>query len=205
MSATIIGNTDEIHSYHKGHHQRSQDADEIRNESPASRIELACLSINEGNMNATWIVTANASRARFFSQLHASDPLEEVNDMVNEAVRLRTSETESDRLGPTSATQSIHNTGGALPNKTYEPPMTPTERETEKFARSVADYLLKAYQDKRFTQLSLVVSPQFLGVLRKLLSPQLESAVQLEINKDYTQFSPSQLWDQIRAHDAKQH
>jgi protein required for attachment to host cells len=155
-------------------------------------------------MNANWIVTANASRARFFSQLHASDPLEEINDMVNEAARLRSAETESDRLGPTSATQSIHNTGGALPNKTYEPPQTPNEHATELFAKSVAEYLLKAYQDGRFTQLSLVVSPQFLGVLRKELSPQLESVVQLEINKDYTQFTPSQLWDQIRAHNTKQ-
>ncbi|NEX59584.1 host attachment protein [Noviherbaspirillum galbum] len=156
-------------------------------------------------MDATWIVTANAGRARFFSQLHASDPLEEINDMVNEQVRLRTSETESDRIGPTSATQSIHDTGGAVPGKTYEPKQTPKEHATELFAKSVAEYLLKSFRDGRFTQLSLVVSPQFLGTLRQELSPELDSVVKLEISKDYTQFSPQQLWDQIRAHRGNDH
>ncbi len=94
-------------------------------------------------MDHTWIVVANASRARLFSRAGANGALDEIDDMVNAAVRLRTAETETDRLGPTSAGNSIHNTGGALPNKAYEPPQTPTEHETELFARSAIAALLQ--------------------------------------------------------------
>jgi protein required for attachment to host cells len=151
-------------------------------------------------MGATWIVSANASRARIFSQDAASDPLEEINDMVNPEARMREYETESDKIGPHAAGKSMHNTGGALPNSAYEPQQTPDERQSQMFAKEIAEFLLKSHQEGRFQQLTLVVSPKFLGVLRQLLHSSLESAVKMEINKDYTQFSPQQLRDQIKAH-----
>jgi protein required for attachment to host cells len=150
------------------------------------------------DMHANWIVSANASRARIFAQDEATDPLEEINDMVNEAARMRRLDLESDKYGPTAAGKSTHNVGAATPNKTYEPAQTPDAHQAELFARDIAGYLLQAYQQGKFQNLSLVVSPQFLGMLRKLLDPRLESAVSLEINKDYTQFSARQLLDQVR-------
>ena len=151
-------------------------------------------------MHATWILSANASRARFLSQEQSSDRLEEINDMVNEAERQRRLDLETDKYGTTSASKSMHNTGGALPNKLYEPAQTPDEHQAELFARDIAGFLLQAYREGRFQQLSLVVSPKFLGMLRKLLDPQLESAVSLEIDKDYTQFAPEQLLEQVKAY-----
>ncbi|GAB3546943.1 hypothetical protein GCM10027343_25550 [Noviherbaspirillum agri] len=154
-------------------------------------------------MQATWIVSANASRARFFSQEQSSDALEEINDMVNDAARLRSVDTETDKLGPTAASKSRHNVGAATPNKLYEPAQTPEAHQAELFARDIAGFLLQGYQEGRFQKLSLVVSPQFLGMLRKLLDPRLESVVTLEINKDYTQFSPQQLLEQVRSYKEK--
>lgn len=150
-------------------------------------------------MNATRIVSANAGRARFFSQAQASEDFEEINDMVNDAARLRTADTESDKIGPTSAGKSMHNVGGATPNKLYEPAQTPDEHAAELFARDIAGFLAQAHREGQFQHLSLVASPQFLGVLRKLLDPSLKSAVSLEIDKDYTQFSAAQLRQQLRA------
>ena len=49
----------------------------------------------------------------------------------------------------------------------------------------------------------MVVSPQFLGMLRKLLDPRLASVVSLEINKDYTQFSPEKLLEQLKTYKEK--
>jgi protein required for attachment to host cells len=129
--------------------------------------------------------------------------LEEVNDMVNTAVRLRTSELERDKVGPTAATKSMHNVGGATPNKSYEPHQTAEEHQTELFARSIASFLLQGYQEGRYKRLALIASPQFLGELRKLLDPKLASVVSLELNKDYTHFSAPQLREQIEAHQAK--
>ncbi|TCS36036.1 protein required for attachment to host cells [Paucimonas lemoignei] len=155
-------------------------------------------------MNATWIVSANASRARFFSQMQTEDHLEEVNDMINDAVRQRMLEaSETDKLGPTSATKSMHNTGGATPNKLYEPAQTPDQHQAELFARDIINYLLQSHREGRFQQLSLVVSPKFLGMLRSLMPAELESVVSMELNKDYTQFSGDQLLEQIKGQVAK--
>lgn len=150
-------------------------------------------------MEATWIVSANAGRARFFSQPVSGASLEEVTNMVNSAVHLRTAETESDRIGQLAASKSAHNVGASTQPSGYEPNQTPDEHQTELFARDVADFLLKAQQEGRYEKLNLVASPQFLGVLRKQLNPTVSSAVSREINKDYTQSSPDELRKQLNA------
>ena len=154
-------------------------------------------------MLTTWIVTANAGRARFFSQLRPRARVEEINDMVNTAARLRTAETESDELGQLAASKSIHSVGAPTQGSGYEPNQSPAEHQSEIFARSIADHLLRAHQDGRFERLVLAAAPEFLGTLRKLLDPSVASAIGLEINKDYTQVPPDKLPDQIEAHAAK--
>lgn len=150
-------------------------------------------------MDATWIVTANASRPRFFAQPALTEKLQKIEDMINDAARSKTAESETDRMGPTSAALSIHNTACALPNKTYEPAQTPAQHATDLFAKDVARYLLKAHQEGRYREIALVASPQFLGVLRQQLDPQLERLVSVEINKDYTELSTEQLHEKIQA------
>jgi protein required for attachment to host cells len=61
--------------------------------------------------------------------------------------------------------------------------------------------LLQGLNEGRFGQLSLVASPQFLGILRKLLDPQLTPLLKLDINKDYTSLSARQLREQLRARE----
>lgn len=155
-------------------------------------------------METTWIVIANAGRARLFADPGQGKALQEVGDMVNTAARLRTSDTETDRLGPTSAGQSIHNTGGALPNKQYEPAQTPDERAAESFAKDVAAHLLQAQQDGQFDKLDIVAAPKFLGLLRACLDPQLKARVNLELDKDYTHLASHQVREHIEAVNRKQ-
>ena len=124
--------------------------------------------------------------------------------MVDEAVRLRTSETESDKLGPMSATKSKHDVGAPVANKAFQQAQTPEQHEMELFARSVAGFLLKGHQEGRFQKLILIVSPQFLGVLRKQIDPGLAPLVSLEINKDYTHCKGEELREHIQAHQAKE-
>jgi protein required for attachment to host cells len=154
-------------------------------------------------METTWIVTADAGRARIFAESDASQPLMEIEDMVNTAARMRTSEQYTDRLGPTAAGQSSHNTGGALPNKQYEPPQSLSEREAESFAKDISGFLVKALQEKRFDKLTLIAEPKFLGALRMYLDPQLKPLINQEINKDYAQFNGHQLREQLQAHNAR--
>ncbi len=154
-------------------------------------------------MEPTWIVAANAGRARFFSRARATDTPEEINDMVNTAARLRTGELETDRLGQRSASKRRHSVGAPTQPSGYEPDQSPAEHQTEIFARDVAGFLLKGHQQGRFRQLVLVASPEFLGILRGELDPQLKPVVTLEINKDYTQSSASELHERLRAHEAR--
>ena len=56
----------------------------------------------------------------------------------------------------------------------------------------------QAYNQQRFKNLVLSASPEFLGVLRKLLSQQLQQAIVFELNKDYTHMPPDQLQAQIQ-------
>lgn len=154
-------------------------------------------------MQTTWIVAANAGRARFFSRAKAAEPLEEIHDMVNTAARLRTGETETDALGQRAASKSRHSVGAPTQPSGYEPHQSPAEHQTEIFAKTVAAFLSHAQKEGRFKRLSLIASPDFLGVLRKLLEPSVASAVKLEINKDYTHFNPRELHERIGAHEAR--
>jgi protein required for attachment to host cells len=151
-------------------------------------------------VDANWIVSANAGRARFYAQETAMAPLKEIDDLVNTAARLRTSATESDLLGQRSNSKGRANTASPSQSSGYEPHQSPVEHQTELFARSIADYLLKRHQESRYRHLILVASPEFLGVLRKLLDPKLVSVVGSEINKDYSHATADQLLRHIRAH-----
>lgn len=142
-------------------------------------------------MDAAWIVSANAGRAMIYAQESAKGALREITDMANPAARLRTADTESDKIGPTA------------PGKTYEPAQTPEERQTELFARAVSDYLRQGQVEGRFKKLILVAGPEFLGALRQLMDPNVLKVVSKEINKDYTQYKPTQLLEMMQAHEAK--
>jgi protein required for attachment to host cells len=154
-------------------------------------------------MDTTWIVAADAGRARIFAETNRDQPLQEVEDMVHTAARLRTSEQYTDRLGPTSAGQSIHNTGGAAPNKQYEPPQSMAEHEAESFAKDISGFLMKGLQGGSFQKLTIIAAPKFLGALRMFLDPQLKPLIGEEINKDYTHLGAHQLREQLQTLNSK--
>lgn len=148
-------------------------------------------------MHATWIVAANAGRARFFSQAVPAARLDEVGDMADTAGRLGASETESDRISPTAGSGSRHGAGAAIPGKTYQPAQSPEAHAALAFARDIASHLLQARRDERYSHLVIAAAPAFLGVLRKCLDPLVLAAVSREIDKDYTRASPGELQELI--------
>jgi protein required for attachment to host cells len=154
-------------------------------------------------MDATWIVSANAGRARFFAQPRPVDALEEINDMVSPTAREREGQIVSDQMGQRAAAKSKHNVGQPTTSSDYQPNQTPAQHEAELFARDVARFLKQAQNEGRFRSLCLIASPEFLGVLRKQLDPNLESAVKVQIDKDFTRYSAAELKERIKAHTAR--
>jgi hypothetical protein len=161
-------------------------------------------------MQTTWIVSANAGRARIFSEADPAEPLEEIEDMVSSAARMRTTEINTDEIGRTAAGSSAHAIGGSegagfahnakagAPNKLYQPAQTPQEHEAEQFAKEISKFLMDAHQEGRFQQLVISASPQFLGALRMYLDSHIKPLIKLEVNKDYTHSNAQQLREQIR-------
>lgn len=154
-------------------------------------------------MDATWIVSANAGRARFFAQARPVDNLEEINDMVSPSAREREGLLETDQMGQRSAAKSKHNVGMATTSSDYQPNQTPAQHESELFAREVAKYLKQAQNEGRFGNLCLVAAPEFLGVLRKQLDGNLEKAVSVEIDKDLTNVSAQELRERLKDYAAR--
>jgi protein required for attachment to host cells len=192
--------------------QRPHDARAVAG-SPSDQTNLT-----GGSMQTTWVLSANAGRARFFSESDPAAPLEEVQDMINSAMRERVLDaSETDKLGPTAAAGSSHNIGGTegvgfahnakagAPNKLYQPAQTPAEHEAEKFAKDICKFLTEAHQAGRFQQLVVSASPQFLGALRGELDNNLKHLIKFEVNKDYTHCNAQELREQLLAQMSKAH
>ena len=152
-------------------------------------------------MPMTWIVSANAGHAIIFSQAHANEQLERVEDLDNPPARMRDRDIETDDLGNRSASKSNHSVGiGPTTPSGYQPHQTPEQHEAENFARRVAGYLSKAHAEGRFERLCLVATPQFLGELRGVLDKNLQRVVRAEIDKDYTHADPRELRERLGPH-----
>ncbi|HWW73206.1 MAG TPA: host attachment protein [Duganella sp.] len=151
-------------------------------------------------MDTTWIVVANAGRARFFQQ-DKHNRLVEVNDMVNPKGRLRNPE--HGHIDARSASKSRHGTAEPAQPSDYQPRQLPDEHQTALLARDVADFLLTALQAGQYRHLMLSASPRFLGMLRQVLDEQVKATVALEINQDYTQLSMQELPGKLAAHAAR--
>jgi len=168
-------------------------------------------------MQTTWILSANAGRARIFSESSPNRPLVEVEDMLNSSMRLRMLETISDKIAPKAATSSAHGIGGThgpgqahnakagAPNKDYQPAQTPDQHQAEQFARDISRYLVTAHQQGRFQQLLIAASPEFLGTLRACLDPQIVALAAQELNKDYTQLDARELQQRLHEQLRAQH
>ena len=151
-------------------------------------------------MPTTWIVSANAGHATIFSQAHANEQLQRVDELDNPPARMRDRDIETDDLGNRGASKTSHNTGMPTTPSGYQPHQTPEQHEAENFARRVAGYLEKAHADGRFDELCLVATPQFLGELRGQLGKNLQRAVKTEIDKDFTHSDARELGERLQAH-----
>ena len=133
-------------------------------------------------MKTTWIVAADASRARVL-QVADRERLDEIENLVNPEGRLQ------DRELTTDANPRLHGPGGMSARE--EP--SAVEHAVELFAKRVGDYLDKARTEHRFDELVLVAPPKFLGALRKELGKEVGKLVADELPKDLSWFNEREL------------
>ena len=137
-------------------------------------------------MKSTWIVAADASRARVLQVSGREQRLEEIEDLLNPEGRMHDRELVSDSLGRWSGPDRPG--GNSMPD-----PVSPSEHVVQAFAKRVGTYLDKARTDHRFEALVLVAPPKFLGTLRAELTKEVEKLVVRELPKDLSSLSAREL------------
>ncbi len=127
-------------------------------------------------MSNTWVVVADASRARVFEAPEPRGPLSEIEALSNPENRLHEGDLVSDRGGRDSnrgAGSHGYSTGGGA-----------KEEAVNRFAAEVCRHLEKGRNAHAFDRLYVMASPGFLGVLRKHQSDALRGLIYDEIAKD---------------------
>jgi protein required for attachment to host cells len=133
-------------------------------------------------MPTTWIVAADASRARIL-QVADRERLVEVEDLVNPEGRLQ------DRELTTDANPRLHGPGGMSARE--EP--SAVEHAVEMFSKRIGNYLEKARTDHRYDKLYLVAPPKFLGLIRKELGKEVEKLIADDLSKDLSWFNAREI------------
>ncbi len=102
--------------------------------------------------------------------------LQEIEDLLHPAARTHARDLTSDRPGRSfdSAGQGRH---------AMEPETDAKRHEAEVFARQVAERIERARMEGEFDKLVLIAAPEFLGLLRKSLSPTTSGLVAKAVDK----------------------
>jgi protein required for attachment to host cells len=125
----------------------------------------------------TWVVVADAARARVFEVDGKTKAIAEVMDLSHPASLQHASEMASDAPGMSSVK--------GMPSKFgMEEIVSPKEEEAIRFAKQVAEALQAGLAD--YERLYLIAAPHFLGLLRKDLDKAVQAKVVKEIDKDLT-------------------
>ena len=137
-------------------------------------------------MATTWIITADASRARILQVMDRDQRLAEVEDFLNPEGRMHDRDLLADGHSRWNGHGGMGRAGGGRNGgpASDRQETSATEHETELFAKRVGDYLDKARTDHRFDRLCLVAPPKFLGQLRKELGAEVRKMVSEELPKD---------------------
>lgn len=145
----------------------------------------------------TWVLVAEASRARIFEMETRTSPLVEVGAFGHPEGHVPIGEQLTDgpgRFGTIKSGRSVSITGGAHTFR-REDPERPLQ---ENFARTLAEELERGRIEKRYDQLVLVAAPAFLGLIRAELSPSVERMIVEEVPKNISRETPEAIRARIR-------
>ena len=141
-------------------------------------------------MQPTWIVVADAGRARVL-EMHGKD-LAEIDDFVNPAERNDNADLETDSHG------RFYGKGEREEGHTAEPSVQPKEHMAELFAVSIAKYLNEARNQNKYAKLQLIAEPGFLGLMRNKLDENVMNLVESELPKDLSKASVPQIEQYVK-------
>lgn len=145
-------------------------------------------------MKTTWIVAADASRARIFEMLGRAENLHEIETFVHPASREHDRDLVSDAHG---RFQRSDEAGQSAPERTDA-----SEHEAQLFSRTLSTHLEQARNAHRYDQLRLIAAPKFLGLLRQNLSKEAQKLIEKETPKNLSWFDSNDIASFIKTEKA---
>jgi protein required for attachment to host cells len=134
----------------------------------------------------TWVLIADAARARVFETKGKGTGLAVVDDMSFDARLAPSREIGSDRPG--RSFESVGSTRHAM-----ESPSDPHREQKRQFARRIADAVERKQAAKSFDRLVLVAPAVTMGDLRAILPDKVKAVVAAELVADLTNTPMSDL------------
>lgn len=128
-------------------------------------------------MTVTWIVVANASVAKLYSNAGPNKGLELVKELIHPESRQKTADLVSDRPGAMGAGSG----GGSFQAQT-----SPKQHEARVFAQEIAQELYQGRTSNVFKRAILVAPPAFMGLLNAVIDGPTAQLVSDRFEKDYT-------------------
>ncbi|HWP20626.1 MAG TPA: host attachment protein [Burkholderiaceae bacterium] len=145
-------------------------------------------------MDKTWVVVADEGRANVYEVTQSPKPDGSPRTELAEVETLTWPSAHADEADLRRDAQGrFYGKGEQMMGHTAPPRTDPLEKEGELFARRVADWLADARGRGRYAALHLIAAPKFLGRLRPLLPPPVQSAVVHEEDKDLSGMSRHEL------------
>lgn len=133
----------------------------------------------------TWILVADASRARIFSAAKALSPLTEIRALTSPEARLHEGDLVTDKGGrDRNPGVGAHGFNVGDEHK---------QDNAERFAAHVCQELEAARGAGEFRKLYVVAAPSFLGMLRRHQSNSLRQMVAGEVDKNLSTQDPASI------------
>jgi len=148
-------------------------------------------------MEKTWIVVADASRARFFETID-DDTLRELEDLVNPAGRQQDRDLRTDNQG------RYYGRGEQMQGHTAAPHTDPVTHELQLFAQRICRHLEHGRTEHRYERLCIIAAPKVLGLIRQHLDKTTRRLVTEELDKDISNLDERAVQEYFQRHFREQ-
>ena len=142
-------------------------------------------------MAITWVVTADSAKADFFEVDRIGGDFRPIVSLIHEEGKKKSQELTSDRPG-----RAFDSAG--LGRHAMSSPVNPREHEAEVFAREVGEALELGRTKGSFERLIVLAPPDFLGKLRKTITPAANRLVVESIPKCVVGLGPDEIRKRIK-------
>lgn len=136
-------------------------------------------------MSTTWILVANAARARLYENTGIGKGLKLLSEFLHPESRMKGSDLVSDRAGYVPGVGNGH--------ASRQQATDPKQNEAEHFALEIARSLEHGRGQNKYGRLILVAGSPFLGILKARLSDQVSTLTTETVDKDYTSLNEREL------------